>query len=301
MKIVNITGGLGNQMFQYAFAMVLKQTNPEEDVLVDIQHYKTIFFKKFKGINLHNGYEINEIFQNASLPIARWNQLSRVSYYIPNYILSRIARKILPIRKTEYIPPYSKNYTYEETALYNPNDCYYEGFWQAARYYEEYQQLLQEVYAHPCPNEYNKALISEIQGCESVGIHIRRGDYLSEPEFKDICNVEYYKFGISEILKDGKSHTFYIFSNDMGWCKDNIAPLLRGNKVVYVDGNTGKNSCWDMFLMTYCKDLIIANSSFSWWGAFLSKVVNRVYVPDPWLNRDCEIEIYMKNWIRIKQ
>lgn len=299
MKIVNITGGLGNQMFQYAFAIALKQKYPNEEVYIDIQHYKSLFFKKFKGINLHNGYEINRIFLNADLPVARLSQLSRLSYYIPNYILSRVGRKILPIRKTEYIPPYNMNYSYDTNALNITGDCYYEGYWQSVQYFTEIKEILRRVYAHSEPNDFNRDLITKLLSENSVGLHVRRGDYLAEPEFNGICNINYYKKGIKEIMKDGKKHSFYIFSNDIQWCKQNIAPLVDNCKIEYVIENIGKNSCWDMFLMQYCKDLIIANSSFSWWGAFLNKNANKVIAPYPWLNRDCDIDIYEDNWIKI--
>lgn len=299
MKIVNIGGGLGNQMFQYAFAVVLKKRYQNEEVYVDTQHYNSLFFKKFKGVNLHNGYEINKVFSNASLPIARAYELMKISYYIPNYVLSRLGRRFLPIRKTEYISPYSMNYTYDQAALDQNGDCYYEGYWQVARYFVDVKHMLQDVFTHPEPNEYNRRMIIKLQNGNSVGIHIRRGDYLAEPEFRGICDIEYYHKGIKKIMEDGKKHTFYIFSNDMKWCKKNIAPLVGDSEIEYVTENTGLNSCWDMFLMEYCKDLIIANSSFSWWGAFLNKNVNRVIAPYPWLNRDCDIDIYEDCWIKI--
>ena len=299
MKIVNITGGLGNQMFQYAFALSLKEAFPDEDVYIDISHYHTLFFKHFKGINLHNGFEIDKVFRNANLPKAGFRHISKVSYYIPNYVLSRIGRKILPQRKTELIPPYSKNYSYISDA-FQPGNRYYEGFWQCIKNFEGIKPQLQHVFSHPEPNEYNKDMIEQIWSSYSVGIHVRRGDYLNEPEFRNICGVEYYRNGIEMILSDGRKHDFFIFSNDMRWCKENIAPLVGENTIHYVTENNGKQSCWDMFLMTYCRDLIIANSSFSWWGAFLNQAVDRVIVPDPWLNRDCEIDIYDKDWIKIK-
>lgn len=298
MRIVNITGGLGNQMFQYAFALSLKKAFPDELVVIDISHYRSIFFKRFKGINLHNGFEIDKVFPEANLPIARFKQIAKVSYYIPNYVLSRLGRILLPRRKTEFIPPYGKNYSYVPEA-YQPGNRYYEGYWQCIKYFEPIKQQIQKVFTHPKPDAYNKELIDRICACSSVGIHVRRGDYLSEPEFRNICGVSYYKKGIEMILSDEKPHEFYIFSNDIQWCKENIAPLVGSNVIHYVTGNKGENSCWDMFLMTYCKDLIIANSSFSWWGAFLNQSVNRVIAPYPWLNRDCEIDLYEDTWLKI--
>lgn len=298
MKIVNISGGLGNQMFQYAFAISLKKTFPNEEVIIDTSHYNTIFFKRFRGINLHNGYEIGKLFPKADLPVAGFRDIVKVTYYIPNYVFSRIGRKILPRRKTEFIPPYSKNYIFLQD-VYTSEDKYYEGFWQCIKYYICIKDQLREIYSHPVPNQYNRMLIDTISTCNSVGIHIRRGDYLAQPVYSNICNIEYYKKSIEIILSDGLPHSFYIFSNDMEWCVENIKPLVKENEIVFVTSNKGKDSYWDMFLMTYCKDLIIANSSFSWWGAFLNAQKGNVYVPARWLNSDYEIDLYDDSWIRI--
>lgn len=300
MKIVNLSGGLGNQMFQYAFAVALQHKYPEERVYIDIQHYNTIFFKKFRGVNLHNGYEISKVFKNADLHIAKPWDIIHLSYFIPNYVLSRIARKILPVRASEYVAKYAMNYSYDGNAFENNCSMYYEGYWQCIKYYSNIKDILQKHFSHPTPNEYNSTLIAEIQNSESVGIHVRRGDYLSEPEFRGICDLDYYRKSIDVILREHKNCHFYIFSNDIQWCRTNLLPLVGDSKITFVTENKGCNSCWDMFLMTYCKHLIIANSSFSWWGAFLNNRVEKVCAPYPWINRDCELDIYDDAWIKIK-
>ena len=299
MKIVNIIGGLGNQMFQYAFALALQKKHGVEVVKIDISHFNYVFVKKFKSANLHNGYEIEKVFPNAKLSHATAWDLMKLTWYMPNYVLSRVVRKLLPARRNEYIQKPIDIFAFNEEVLNARGNGYYEGVWQAIGYHKDIKEKLQEVFAHQNPDEFNRKLIEEISNCNSVGIHVRRGDYLAAPEFNGICDIEYYKKGIAEILKNGENHCFYIFSNDITWCKQEIEPLLKGFRVEYVIGNTGKNSCWDMFLMTYCKNLIIANSSFSWWGAFLNKTAKKVIAPYPWVNREGRIENYCNEWIKI--
>lgn len=299
MKIVNIMGGLGNQMFQYAFALSLKEKFPEEEVLIDTSHYGHIFFNHYKGANLHNGFEIDKVFPNAKLEKASAKQLMKVSWYMPNYVLSRIIRRILPSRKSEFIQPLSKTFVYMPEVYERKGDCYYEGIWESVRYLEPIRSVVQKTYSHPIANGHNKEYIEQLECENSVGVHIRRGDYLNSPELMNICDLDYYKKAINEITKDGVPHAFYIFSNDIAWCESNICPLCENHKVIMVTENKCKDSCWDMFLMTHCKDLIIANSSFSWWGAFLNNRGGRVVSPKKWFNRDAEFEIWLDEWIRI--
>lgn len=301
MKIVNIIGGLGNQMFQYAFALSLKERFPDEEVLIDTTHFNHVFVKKFRGANLHNGYEIEKVFPNAKqLKHASCWQLMRVTWYMPNYLLSRVVRRILPKRKTEYIQPLASSFAHLLEVYDIKKDCYYEGIWESVKNYIPCRDIILQTFAHPIPDDKtNKEYISQMEASESVGIHIRRGDYLYEPAFMNICDLDYYKRAIAEILSDEKKHDFFIFSNDISWCQKNISALLSGHNVVYVKNNIGTNSCWDMFLMTHCRDLIIANSSFSWWGAFLNERKGKVIAPKIWVNRDAEYDIWMDEWIKL--
>ena len=131
MKIVNIIGGLGNQMFQYAFALALKEKHKDEIVKIDTSHFNYIFIKKFKSANLHNGYEIEKVFPNAKLPHATAIDLMKVTWYMPNYILSRIVRRILPPRKNEYIQKSTDIFAFNQDVFNAKGDGYYEGVWQA--------------------------------------------------------------------------------------------------------------------------------------------------------------------------
>lgn len=299
MKIVNIIGGLGNQMFQYSFALSLKERFPNERVLVDTTHFNHIFIKKFRGANLHNGYEVEKVFPNAKLEHASVWDLMKVTWYMPNYVLSRVLRRLLPKRKSEYIQPLDQSFAHIPEVYDIKGNCYYEGIWESVKNYVSCRDVIQHTFAHPEPNSANKVRIELMERENSVGIHIRRGDYLYEPAFMNICNLDYYERAIVEILKDGKEHVFYIFSNDMNWCEEHIKPFIKGHQVVMVNDNTGNDSCWDMFLMTHCMDLIIANSSFSWWGAFLNNRGGRVVAPKTWVNREAEYDIWLDEWIRL--
>lgn len=299
MKIVNVIGGLGNQMFQYAFAVALKKANPGETIYIDTHHFNYLFVKKYRTSNLHNGYELEKLFSNIDIEKAPMSMLVKVTNYIPNFFISRIARRLLPKRHTEYVAKILESQTYIPGILSLAGNVYYEGYWQAAQYYINCREELCYAFAHPKPNEYNAKLIKEITNSSSVGIHIRRGNCLLSPTYSGICNLEYYKKAILRIKSDGKQHRFYIFSNDINWCRQNIVPILGDSEALFVTENTGVNSCWDMFLMSYCRDLIMANSSFSWWGAFLNNNVERVIAPYPWMNGRDTSGIYAPEWIKI--
>lgn len=287
MKIVNIIGGLGNQMFQYAFALSLKNKYCE-DVLIDIHH--------FNGYPLFNGYEIGLVFKNASLPIANKKQIRKVSRYVPHYKLSRFIRRYCPSKKTEYISRYTYKYIQEVWNI--SGDCYYEGYWQSYKFFDTIRTEIIKEFQFPIPNEYNLNLSLQMSNSNSVGIHVRRGDYVNNSSFGGICDEAYYKKAITLLTNLLSDDVYFFFSNDTEWCKDYLVPLLKGKPFFIVDGNKGENSFFDMFLMTKCKNLIIANSTFSWWGAYLNCNNGVIIAPHIWNKcwEEKDLDILLPSW-----
>ena len=286
MRTIKILGGLGNQMFQYALMIGLQEANQEE-VFADISG--------FKKYHLHNGLELERVFP-IRLHIAEKSPL-----WANKLTLSRYINKYLPFLcgncQFEY-----PDFKFVED-IYNPqsNKTYYAGYWHHHGYVDPIREKLLEVFQFSSPkDEKNIEAISHMTHENSVGIHVRRGDYLKEKQYQGICSIDYYAQGVELFKEKNKDITFYVFSNDMRWCKENLAPLLGKSKMVYVDWNKGEESYRDMQLMTYCKGLIIANSSFSWWGAFLNQRQNHVVVaPKRWKNAKYDLNIQMTEWILI--
>lgn len=301
MKIVNITGGLGNQMFQYAFAVAL-QEKWKEEVKVDKHHYHYIFSKTFHGNNFyHNGFEIDKVFPNAKLGIASPWDIMKVSYYMPNFKLSRIIRKLMPVRNGEYIQPAAKAYQHEDQTL-AVNASYYEGYWMAYKYFEDCKEKIQEVYSFPpFSTDENKRHAELLNKDNTVTIHVRRGDYLGLKGLGNVCTLEYYRKAIAIARQHIEFPEFFVFSNDQDWCMENLKDAFGNANVHFINNNKGKESYRDMQLMSLARCNIMANSSFSWWGAFLNPRKDQIVIaPSRWMNdRDCS-SIYSDKWIKVE-
>lgn len=289
MKIVNIIGGLGNQMFQYALVVALEQKFGQP-VYVDTSLFDTY--------RVHNGLEIERIF-GIRLKRAPESELRRLTLHTKYYFIWRIYRKLQLVKKTVCIE--AKDASFDNSILSLDTDRYYDGYWQNSAYFECYADSIRKLYRFVQPlDEKNKQLYDDIVATEhSVSIHVRRGDYLKSSIYTGICTVEYYTKAIDYILQhiDGAIR-FYIFSDDITWCKDNIGNLLNGYDCVYVDWNRGFDSYKDMQLMSACRHNIIANSSFSWWAAWLNiSTDNIVIAPSRWQNTEYNNHIQKQEWI----
>ena len=288
MKIVNILGGLGNQMFQYAFALALKQRWPDDAVAIDTA--------AFRGYPLHNGYELDRIF-NLTLPIATPGEVWKVNYPTPHYRLWQFRSHILEGWK---VTKERESMVFQQEALDTSGPRYYEGYWQSERYLKEARDLILREFKFPSFDGQNLALADSIRGKTSVAVHVRRGDYLKSDKFRGLADLDYYRRAFNHMIEETNPDIFLIFSNDIDWCRENIGPLSAGREVVYVDWNTGADSYRDMQLMSICDHCIIPNSTFSWWGAWLNQnPAKTVVAPKYWSNFNHHLDIIPDSWIRI--
>lgn len=274
MKIVKILGGLGNQMFQYALYLSLRKLFPNEQVKIDIHC--------FNGYPLHNGYELKRVF-GIEPPEANYKDLTMLSYPYFNYRLWQIGKRILPIRKTMCIEPASG--AFEHSILENAKDCYYDGYWQNERYFKTIRKDILKAFTPLQMSDKSIELSKKVRSCHSLSIHVRRGDYVNHPLYSGICNEEYYEKAIDYVRKNNHLDVCCVFSNDIPWCKKHLASSLDGIQIIFVDWNKSSNSYEDIFLMAQCQYNIIANSSFSWWGAWLNvHPCKMVISPSKWNN-----------------
>jgi hypothetical protein len=277
MKVIRIIGGLGNQMFQYAFYLALKKKDPK--VKLDVSDFK---YYKLHAYQLENVFDLNGI--KYSLPY--------------NSFFLRIIRRIARID------------VIREDTLYHPDVLdikgwsYYSGYWCSEEYFKTIANEVRESFQFKNKLEdKNKELSIRIIESNSVSIHIRRGDYveseINRKIYGDICTIRYYLNAIERISQLVENPRFFIFSNDIEWCKENLS--IKNSE--FVDWNTGTNSYIDMQLMSLCKNNILANSTFSWWAGWLNTNKEKIVtVPSRFFNDILQSNmdtLVPKEWIRI--
>lgn len=259
MKIVQILGGLGNQMFQYALALVLKQKFGD-DVLIDTTTFKTYPH--------HNGFELNRVF-NISLKEADKKQIISLYHRFTScYNIVKFYKHIMPKKQNEYREIEAE--PFNENIFVDNGNNYYTGYWQDYRYFIDYSSVIKKEYTYKnLPIGKNKECFDLFKNNNFVSVHIRRGDYLSTKGFGGICNTDYYQRAIEYVKGKMTDVKFAFFSNDIEYVNKEIVPLCKSNSIV-VNWNRGNDSYNDIRLMSACKANILANSSFSWWSAFLN-------------------------------
>ena len=254
MKIVGILGGLGNQLFQYAFSRELARRSGER-VLVDTSG--------FERYGLHNGFELERLF-GLVLERADPGDVRRLST-ASSSLLNRLRRRLAP-KRSNYI---DRNFSFHDDVFSLDGDIYYEGFWQSERYFEGVARELRAELTFPRLSSRNIQFIAGLPR-PACSVHVRRGDYL-EPQNRhlNVCGPGYYERAIGAIAQGRGVASFVVFSDDVEWCERELA--FGDAEVAFVDWNRGRESWQDMAMMAACDHHIIANSSFSWWGAWLGE------------------------------
>lgn len=290
MKIVNILGGLGNQMFVYAFYLALKKAHQNEEILLCRRSYN--------GYPLHNGYELDKIFE-VEAPEASLVQLAKVAYPFVNYKSWQLVRHFFPSRKSMTSGTTQIPFSYEE--VLRSDNVYYDGYWQNEKNFLPIREIILMAYTFPkFQDERNISLSEKLKNSRAASCHVRRGDYLKDPVY-GVCNSDYYSKAIIRLNETVNPEMYCIFSDDIEWCKENLNCLLVEKEVFFVDWNKGQDSFRDMQLMSLCHYNIIANSSFSWWGAWLNNHEDKVVIaPDKWMNKPMVNDPICDTWERIK-
>ncbi len=198
---------------------------------------------------------------------------------------------------------YIKQYDlyFNEKILVKKGNIYLDGYWQSENYFREIRNIIiKDFLIKTKPDKRNKLMLEKIENSNSVCIHIRRGDYISNKKTSEVhgaCSLKYYYNAVKIILKKVKNPTFFIFSDDSQWTKENLKLKYL---TIYVNINSPKKGYEDLRLMSNCKYFIIANSSFSWWGAWLSNNPNKIVcAPKRWFRSADEGDIVPKSWIRV--
>lgn len=250
----------------------------------------------------HQGFQLPEIFLGdfeiaTSSDVFETIGSLRSFPKIQNFLNKPFARLL---RGSNYVvEPY---FQYWAGLREVPENSFLSGYWQSERYFSEITTMIREDFAFKTPlTDQNAQIADRMRRGNSVSLHVRRGDYVSSlvaAAHHGVCSIHYYQNAIRALLDKIGSATIYIFSDDPQWAREN---LIFNESCVYVDLNHGLTSYIDMQLMSLCKHHVIANSSFSWWGAWLNPDPNKIVVaPSYWFAKPIPTQdLLPKNWIRI--
>jgi len=284
--IIKFNGGLGNQMFQYAFGYALERTIKIK-TLFDMSFFEKKYARPYQLdiFNLQAKFVENFLLK-LKLKIM-WNNrknLKNKSFMGLNF----------------YCEPH---FQYDKKAFRIPPNTFIEGFFQSEKYFKHVGNEIREAFTFKTkPDKFNQYLIDTINESNSVSIHIRRGDYVEKKRYQDLyatCSLDYYKKGVEYIASKYENPKLFVFSDDIQWAKANWELPYE---TVFVDNNSGDKSYEDFRLMSLCKHNIIANSSFSWWGAWLNNNKEKIVIaPEKWFN-DKKInqdDVIPSEWIKL--
>lgn len=290
--IVRFKGGLGNQMFQYAFMKSLEKRG--RNVTASLGYYRE-----------HPDemqYELDKVFPN--LQVKSEMNAGFFRSYEKWKLIKKDPAKVEKMR-TNVASRFFWNESLAEhgifqNAVYDTKECTFTGYWQSYKYFEDIREDIVQDFAFEDGEEKLITMINKIR-CSNdfVSVHVRRGDYLNASDmYGNICTKEYYSKAIAYMKRVIKNPVFIFFSDDINWVKQEMQMAFA----LYVDKDMFDcyKPWYDMSLMSACSGNITANSSFSWWGAWLNQRQGHITVaPQKWLNGAQCTDICPDNWVRM--
>lgn len=297
MIYLQLTGGLGNQLFQYAFARAV-QAETGEKMAVNIYGFR---FDRQRDYAL-SVFELssNVIVLNEKKGKRQWRYAQLLNHLL--FALKKSNGEENFLRLTKYGLFFTFDiYQHHKYILSKSKNKYIFGTFQTEKYFCDIkEQILKDFQVKMPLRKELKEVIKQIQLCESVCVHVRRGDYISNEKDKDILNVcseEYYIQAMKWVSQQVDNPVFYIFSNsheDIEWIKENYS--WEQQNIRYMDMNNKDYE--ELMLMSACRHFIIANSTYSWWAQYLGEYEGKkVAAPSRWFegNQDAS-DIYMSTW-----
>ncbi|SHE36855.1 alpha-1,2-fucosyltransferase [Dysgonomonas macrotermitis] len=288
MIITRLQGGLGNQMFQYAAARQL-ETDSYKNVFFDLNFLKKnhissdTFTARHFELSIFNNLRASYLSDDLYIQLFSYGFKNRIRRFLtnsrPDVIRQTANRQTIHISRKKYV--------------------YMDGYFQSEVYFKNIRQDILRDFTFPQLDSLNESLREKMSQEVSVSIHIRRGDYLKASISKEhnVLPLEYYKKAIEKLIgchSDTNPLSFYIFSDDPLYIKENFGFLKPYN---LIEHNTGADSWKDMCLMQACKHHIVANSSFSWWGAWLADDEGLTFAPSKWNNSTTNIHDFIpESW-----
>jgi hypothetical protein len=268
MIILRMRGGLGNQLFQYAAGLALAQ---HHNVPLKVDDY-TYRINSYRKIELGNFFsDINLATRKEVAGFTGATRAIRLFHKLTNY---RYNRRVFAQPYFHYYPDFFRL----------PNDIYLSGYWQSDRYFQPIEQRLKNAFKlkHQLDDE-NREISDSMNVENSISIHVRRGDYILNSKYSKMFGVidqKYYEDSIAFMQERIQKPRFYLFSDSPKWCLEKFN-FVKDIKII--QNNQGENSHIDLWLMSRCQHHIIANSTFSWWGAWLGINQNKTVVaPQKW-------------------
>lgn len=275
MIVLHMSGGLGNQMFQYAFGRAAANRLGVE-LLLDLSD---------PTLSIHQGFELNKVF-GIQAKVATESDM----YAVLGWQRSEIVRKA--IKKIGFTSVVAKRWVdephfhFSAEMLQVPDKTYLNGYWQSEKYFNIVADCIRDEFKFSKPPiGLNNTLAQEIADGDTtaISLHVRRGDYVHNQVVNQVhgsCSLAYYHAAIQYVMERVDNPLFYVFSDDMDWVHSHLEMPFPHKLITH---NRGESSYEDMRLMSLCKHNIIANSSFSWWGAWLNDNPEKVVVaPKNW-------------------